>query len=162
MAGRTRVLGVGSPAGDDQAGWLAVDALAGLVRDGSVPDGTVEWLKLDRPGAQLVGLLGGVARVIVIDAMRGGGAVGTLRRLARSEWPDAGAGCSSHDFGVAAALALAEALGGLADEIEVWGVEIGSAEPGEEPSAAVRAAAGELATRLVRALSVGAVTPAED
>ena len=44
---RIHIFGIGSPAGDDQAGWLTVDALfaAGLhSEDGFVIE------KLDRPG----------------------------------------------------------------------------------------------------------------
>ena len=45
---RIRILGIGSPSGDDQAGWLVVDALA----ETGVG---AELRKLDRPGATLVG-----------------------------------------------------------------------------------------------------------
>lgn len=141
---RTRVLGVGSPAGDDQAGWLAVDALRGAGLDAR---------KLDRPGANLVSLLESVDHVILIDAMQGGGMPGQIRRFGRRDWAGYGQGLSSHGFGVIDALSLAEALGCLPERLDLYGIEIASAHPGAAPGAEVRAAAALLAGRL--AASVG-------
>ena len=141
---RVRILGVGSPAGDDQAGWLAVDALQGTGLDAC---------KLDRPGANLVSLLNGVDHVILIDAMQGGGAPGQVRRFERNDWRGYGQGLSSHGFGVVDALSLAEALGCLPERLELYGIEIASVQPGETAGVAVRAAATLLAARI--AVSVG-------
>lgn len=136
---RTRVLGVGSPAGDDQAGWLTIDALLGSGLDAC---------KLDRPGANLVSLLEGVGHVILIDAMQGGGAPGQIRRFGRHDWRGYGRGLSSHGFGVLDALSLAEALGCLPERLDLYGIEIASAHPGAAPGAEVRAAAALLAARI--------------
>ena len=43
-----RILGIGSPSGDDQAGWLTVDA---LLASGVHTDGELVTAKLARPGA---------------------------------------------------------------------------------------------------------------
>ena len=136
---RVRIFGVGSPAGDDQAGWLAVDALQGSGLDAC---------KLDRPGANLVSLLTEVDHVILIDAMQGGGAPGQIRQFERNDWRAYGQGLSSHGFGVLDALSLAEALGCLPARLELYGIEIASADPGEAPGAGVRAAAARLAARI--------------
>ena len=142
---RVRILGVGSPAGDDQAGWLVVDALQGAGLDAC---------KLDRPGANLVSLLAGVDHVIVIDAMQGGGAPGEIRRFERNDWRAYGRGLSSHGFGVLDALSLAEALGCLPKRLELYGIEIASADPGAGPGPEVRAAVEGLAQRIVASLEL--------
>ena len=136
---RVRVLGIGSPAGDDQAGWLTVDALRGYGIDAS---------KLDRPGAHLVSLLANADHVILIDAMQGGGAPGQIRRFERHDWRGYRQGLSSHGFGVLDSLSLAEALGSLPPGLDLYGIEIAAAHPGEAPSSAVRAAATLLAARI--------------
>ena len=141
---RVRVLGIGSPSGDDEAGWLVVDALQEYGIDAG---------KLDRPGATLVSLLAGVEHVILIDAMQGGGVPGQVRRFEGRDWRGYGQGLSSHGFGVLDALSLAEALGCLPERLDLYGIEIAAAHPGEAPGAAVRATATLLAARI--AVSLG-------
>jgi hydrogenase maturation protease len=140
---RARILGIGSPSGDDQAGWLTVDALQGYGIDAS---------KLDRPGANLVSLLANADHVILIDAMHGGGAPGQIRRFERHDWRGYGQGLSSHGFGVLDSLSLAEALGSLPPGLELYGIEIGSASPGTAAGEAVQAAAQQLAARIAASL----------
>ena len=140
-----RILGIGSPSGDDQAGWLVIDALraAGL---GNCPGRVID--KLDRPGANLIPLLQDADHVILIDAMQGGGVAGTLRHFDRADWSAYPGGLSTHGFGVLGAVSLARELGSLPPRLDLYGIEIGSALPGEAPCAAVRAAALSLAARL--------------
>lgn len=134
-----RILGIGSPSGDDQAGWLTVDALltAGLDH--------VQIEKLDRPGANLISLMENASRVILIDAMQGNGGVGEIRYFDENDWPAYSEGLSSHGFGLLAALTLARELGCLPPRLDLYGIEIGSALPGEAPSGAVQAAIHRLA-----------------
>jgi hydrogenase maturation protease len=65
----------------------------------------------ERPGAELLDLLGGAGAVIVLDAVRSGAAPGTVHDLALEELPGVAPAWSSHGLGVADALALARALG---------------------------------------------------
>lgn len=140
------ILGVGSPSGDDQAGWLVIDALrswggeglAGVVLD-----------KLDRPGANLVARFESAAHVVVVDAMQCGEAIGSIRRFDHSAWPDYRGGLSSHGFGVLDALALARELGTLSGQVDLYGIEVGSVNPGEAPGEAIQAAAQALARQMV-------------
>lgn len=146
---RVRILGVGSPSGDDQAGWLAVEALQDL---GVQACGHVELDMLDRPGANLVPLLEHADRVILIDAMLGGGVPGQILRFDERDWSGYRQGLSSHGFGVLGALSLAQALGCLPPQLELYGIEIASANPGEAPGAAVRDAVRRLAATIAAGL----------
>jgi len=139
------VFGIGSPSGDDQAGWVVIDALQCIgVR------AVIE--KLDRPGAALVARLQGAPHVILVDAMQSGASPGTVRRFDRGDWSGYRSGLSTHGFGVLAALQLAEALAILPPQLELYGIEIASANPGESVGGAVAESAvtvaGQIAARL--------------
>ena len=142
------ILGVGSPSGDDQAGWLVVDALNDL---GIGAIAGVKLEKLDRPGARLVARLEAAEHVALIDAMQSGESVGSIRRFDQRDWPRYRGGLSSHGFGVADALALARELGSLPRRLDLYGIEVGPVAPGEAPGDAIRAAAKALARQIADA-----------
>jgi hydrogenase maturation protease len=102
-----RVVGVGSPQGDDQVGWRLAEGLAGETGSG------LESAVIADP-IELLGHLDGCETLIVLDACRTGRPPGTVTCLT---WPDSrlemAGGHSTHGFGVASALALADALGRL-------------------------------------------------
>ncbi len=129
-----RVIGVGTRRGDDAAGLEAVGELSRR----PLPAG-VELRTCERPGPELVDALAGADAVVLVDATRPDGAPGSVRRLTvealrRSET------LSTHAFGVAECLALADALGRLPERVELVGIEAArtDASPGEAPSRAVR------------------------
>jgi len=138
----THIIGIGSPSGDDQAGWLVIDALANKLP----PE--VEITKLDRPGSLLIPLLEKADKVILIDAMQGGGSPGEIHHFVRDEWANYRTGLSSHGLGVFEALMLARELGVLPEELDLYGIEIGSVLEGNQPSEAILSAAGKLADRI--------------
>jgi hydrogenase maturation protease len=132
------VAGFGSPHGDDQAGWQVI-ALLGLRSD--LPARLVKV----REGTQLIDELDGCRRLIIIDACRGGPQRGAITRL---EWPDPRV-CqyhnhSTHGVGLCNALELAERLGRMPPDVEIYGIEIGSYRPLDEISAEVARAASDL------------------
>jgi hydrogenase maturation protease len=137
-----RILGIGSPSGDDQAGWLTVDA---LLATGIQTSAAILIDKLDRPGANLISLLENASRVILVDAMQGNGQPGEIRHFDQQDWPDYGHGLSSHGFGVLAALSLARELGSLPPRLDLYGIEIGSGAPVDTPGMAIHAASQQLA-----------------
>jgi hydrogenase maturation protease len=139
------ILGIGSPSGDDQAGWLVANALNEMGAD-SIAGVVVD--KLDRPGANLVAKFESANHVIIIDAMHSGAAVGSIRRFDRHDWPAYDSGLSSHGFGVLAALVLARELGSLPGRVDLYGIEIASASPGDPPGEAIRTAVQELARQI--------------
>ena len=142
---RVRILGIGSPSGDDQAGWLVVDALAAL---GVHAGDDVVIDKLDRPGVQLISLLEHADWVILVDAMQSDDPPGHVQRFDRRDWPAYREGLSSHGLGVLDALLLARELGKLPARLDLYGITTGSANPGESVQVAVMAAAAQVAQRI--------------
>jgi hydrogenase maturation protease len=113
----------------------------------------IDIQKLDRPGANLIPLLGDAAWVILIDAMQSHETVGHIRHFGADDWPAYRHGLSSHGLGVLDALALARELGSLPTRLDLYGIEISAANPGEPAVSEVRAAAQQLARRITADLS---------
>lgn len=147
---RLCILGIGSPSGDDQAGWMVVDA---LLDRGVQTGGEIVIDKLDRPGATLLTLIEQADWAILIDAMQGNGLPGTIRRFDQQDWPAYCGGLSSHGFGVLDALMLGRELGSLPPRVDLYGIEIGDAAPGSESGTAIQAAVQLLADSLAAELA---------
>jgi len=113
-----RVIGIGSPFGDDAAGLVVAQTLA------AAPPPGAEVVVADRPGADLLELLDGVEAVILIDAVQSGAPLGTLHDLDLEALPQEGfALVSSHALGVAEAVQLARALGRTPARGRLLGIE---------------------------------------
>lgn len=145
-----RILGIGSPSGDDQAGWLTVDALAAC---GVPAYRDVALEKLDRPGAHLITLLENAGWVILVDAMQSGDQPGRIKRFDRNGWQGYAHGLSSHGLGVLEALSLARELGTLPPRLDLYGIEIAAAGPGDQMSVEVHAAVQKLARHIAADLA---------
>lgn len=101
-----RIIGIGSPFGDDGAGLEVARALA------HEPPPNCEVIVADRPGASLLELLDGTDAVILIDAVQSGAKPGTLHQLSFDGLDQCAARfVSSHELGVAASVQLARRLG---------------------------------------------------
>jgi hydrogenase maturation protease len=122
---RVRVIGVGSESPADDAGLRVARALAA----GPLP-AHVAVACCERPLPDLLDALAGADAVIHVDAMRSGAAPGSVRRLSREELASRPA-TSSHGFGVARALALAEALRGSLPHLAILGIETAAARAGD-------------------------------
>ncbi len=123
---RVRIAAVGSPFGDDRLGWIAAGRLRRSAALVALPAGVVSIAELDRPGADLLRDLEGLSALYVIDAMRTGGPPGTLHTLHAEAATVPQGALSSHGLGVAAALALGEAMACLPPRVIVFGLEITS------------------------------------
>jgi hydrogenase maturation protease len=143
---QVRILGIGSPSGDDQAGWLVADALSAMGVDACID-------RLDRPGANLIPLLEDTTWAILIDAMQSGSPIGDIRRFGTETWPAYSQGLSSHGLGVIDALSLARELGSLPSRIDLYGIEIGPVAPGTTAGDDIRAAARQLARHIAADLA---------
>lgn len=137
------VIGVGNDfAGDDAAGRLVARALEGAQG--------FDTAETHGAAADIVTLMEGRRRVVIVDACRSGARTGTIHRL------DAVAGTlpgwlrsvSSHGIGVAEAVALARVLSCLPAEVEVWAIEGAAFCTGDAMSAEVTAAVDQVVAAL--------------
>jgi hydrogenase maturation protease len=141
-----RVVGVGSPQGDDAVAWDVVRQLQAIPGDG------VEFFQVDG-GQRLLEILDGSGSLILIDAMSSGAETATIRRL---EWPDSNLEVmrpgSTHDMNPGQALRLADTLGLVAERIIIFGIEARQFSPSAELSAEISAAIPELIRQIAKEL----------
>jgi hydrogenase maturation protease len=130
---RLRVIGLGSPHGDDAVGLEVVRRLAAE----ALPAGA-SVVACDRPGLDLLEALEGADAAVLVDAVRSGASPGTVCELG-PEGLSRGRTTSSHALGVAHALALSATLGRLPRRLRVVAIELDAAD-GDGLSPAVRAA----------------------
>jgi hydrogenase maturation protease len=149
MSTSVRIIGIGSPFGDDRLGWVAADMLQCSPAMASA-SGRITVLTLDRPDAMLMNGWQGADRVILIDAVRSGAVPGCLHRFEAGDIPVGGDTASSHGFGVSAALALARALGEMPGRVCLYGIEMDPHNAGASLSPPVQAALPELVARIER------------
>lgn len=141
MSAPVRVVCVGSPFGDDAVGLRAAPLLE---RELDRAQAVVSCH--DRPGVRLLEAMEGAEKLVLVDGVRSGAAVGSLRRIEGDAiFAQLARHTSTHGFGLADALALAMRLGHAPKVMVLHGIEIGAAAPGGAMSAAVEAALPALA-----------------
>lgn len=119
-----RVLGIGSPFGDDRLGWEVIHRLQQqLLLQCYIPQ-HLQFINCDRPGMRLIELMQGANPIILIDAVKSGAAIGTLHRFQNQEIESLNMGFSTHDIGVGEALKIGRALNALPELIIFYGIEI--------------------------------------
>lgn len=143
-----RVVGVGSPCGDDAVGWEVVRRLRerpDLPRD-------IELIMVDG-GQRLLDVLDGRGTLVLVDAVAAEGEPGTIHCLS---WPDDRLETlrpgSTHDVNPAAALQLATTLGLAPPRIVVFGIEVERVDPESKIGPMALRAIGELVPCLVETL----------
>ncbi|MBL7478420.1 hydrogenase maturation protease [Legionella bononiensis] len=148
---RIKVLGIGSPFGDDQAGCKVAERLKqnDLIRRNC---STVLIEAHDRPGVRLLELMSQANRVFLIDAIQSGNQPGTVHRLINEEIFELNPMLSTHDMGVAQALALGRSLDELPEQIILYGIEIGPLEYHSELSKSVEKAINQTVVLLEKEL----------
>jgi hydrogenase maturation protease len=138
--GVVRIVSLGSPHGDDRAGWAALAALA----ERRLP-ARIELRQCATPATELWPALAGARRVVLIDAVATG-EPGRILRGGRADLAASRAGWSSHGVALDTVLDLAQAFGALPPELVWVGVTIDPAlAAGEALSAPVAAALPALA-----------------
>jgi hydrogenase maturation protease len=114
----TCIVGLGSPNGDDQFGWLVVERLAAEISQCRLSD--VITHRAAAP-VQVLDWLDGIDRLLLIDACRGQNALGSLIRL---EWPaqeiEQISGSGTHDYTIWQTLNLASRLDTLPRHCHLW------------------------------------------
>jgi hydrogenase maturation protease len=143
------ILGVGSPFGDDRAGWSVAEQLAASALVVSSA-GQIDVRILDRPGSLLLAEFGQSSDIILIDALCSGALPGTIQRLDADDVCAAHAVLSSHGVGVAQAVDLARSLGCLPARFVLFGIEADRQHAGNGLSPAVREALPQLVEQVVQ------------
>jgi hydrogenase maturation protease len=154
---RLTVIGIGNPwASDDGVGPKAIEQLEAACIAG-YPDSTtqVAFITARHADIGLLDVLASSERVILVDALFSGAPPGTIYC---EEWqPDLlnSRGierASSHGMGVKELLELAAALGKLPGQVQLWGIEVESTEPGNVLSPKIGSALPVLIEQLGRAV----------
>jgi hydrogenase maturation protease len=134
------IIGIGSPHGDDQAGWLVVDELSS--------HGAVNARKVAN-GVELLSALEGAADAVIVDASAPCGVPGRVRWFA---WPIGDLAAvqpiSTHGLGLVEALRLADALRLAPRRLTIVTVEASTVGPELPVSQSVRTAVASLANDL--------------
>ena len=128
-----KVIGIGSPFGNDQLGWWVVDQLKNTmtchVHGAKELEQKVCFIHSDRPGIRLLELLKDTDVAILVDAIDNKEYSGQILQLDRQQLIGTNHVMSSHAFGVSEALALAHALDDLPREIVLFGIAVDSHDP---------------------------------
>lgn len=119
-----RVLGIGSPFGDDQLGWEVVKLLEKCPNLNPFVPSQLQLICCDRPGMYLLELMRNASTVFLIDAVKTGGVRGTLHRFKNQEIEAVNSPLSSHALGVAYAIKMGRALDDLPLNVILYGIEI--------------------------------------
>jgi hydrogenase maturation protease len=146
-----RVIGIGSPFGDDRAGWAVIRQL----KQRSLPE-NVELITLDRPGPDLINWLERDVRTVLIDAVQTTVFPSGHWMPLDIEQLDSSEDLSNHGVGLAPTLKLAQTLGSLPHRLRLFGICIDprSSQPEHDTlSSSVMAGAEQLATWLAEQIA---------
>lgn len=119
-----RIIGVGSPIGNDSIGWAALDGLELIELPRQYPNHQITLERLDRPGPALLQQMRGADHVIIIDALLSAGATGEVVPLRPDEIARQQKVLSGHGLGVAESIALGAALGDLPNGLLLLGITV--------------------------------------
>jgi hydrogenase maturation protease len=139
-----KVLGIGSPFGDDQVGWKAIEILRQRDTFQRYIPRFLHMESYDRPGVRLLELMQGAKIIFLIDAVVTGNAIGTLYRFQNKEIEELKCLLSTHDIGVAQTLQLGRVLDQLPDNIIFYGIEINSENSGKNISSLIEPTLNQL------------------
>lgn len=147
-----KILGIGSPFGDDQVGWVVADSLKNKLSRDQEAYQMVSIECYDRPGVRLIELISSAKTVFLIDAVKSECAIGTIHRLKNDEIYEFKNMLSTHAMGVAQALELGNSLKVLPEEIILYGIEIDNIVLNDSISKSVKKAIIMVVTQLKRDL----------
>jgi len=152
------IVGIGSPHGDDQLGWIVVDELEVRLRERSTPPTWAPrpWWETRRAAApvDLLDWLPGPSRLILVDACESAGQAEPWRRLAGADIASAPTrAAAGHLLGLPTVLDLARNLQRLPDRVELWAIRGESFGPGSSPSEQAVARGRQLASLLEHGLA---------
>lgn len=143
-----KVLGIGSPFGDDQVGWNVAEALKQHLSVYSDISTYVHIETIDRPGIRLIELIRTFNTVFLIDAVKSSSALGTIHQFTKEDIIDCAPRLSTHNISILQALHMANALNELPHQLLFYGVEINTVTLDATLSEHVESAVATLSVRL--------------
>ena len=143
-----RILGIGSPFGDDQLGWAVVHLLQQQTSLHRFMPKQLQMTCCDRPGMHLLELMRNAKTVFLIDAIKSGAPLGTLHCVTNKQIEDVGNALSTHGLGIAEAMKMGAALNELPEQVVLYGIEIGEPQLQFTLSEAITKAIQDLAVRI--------------
>lgn len=121
-----KVLGIGSPFGDDRVGWEVIQKMQGSEKLKPFMPVLLQMESLDRPGINLLHAMQEAEKVYIIDAVKTQSEPGMIHRFQGHEIENFYASnVSSHGIGVVEALSLGRVLNSLPACMIVYGIEMG-------------------------------------
>lgn len=118
----TKVIGIGSPFGADQLGWLVIDEIISSFDKYHIQSEIVSFEKADRPGFRLLDMMKDAKTAILVDAIDNKQCAGQIIKLDKSQIKTYDYGLSSHYIGISETLCLGEKLGQLPANIHLIGI----------------------------------------
>ncbi|WP_133130776.1 hydrogenase maturation protease [Legionella yabuuchiae] len=144
-----RVLGIGSPFGDDQVGWHVANRLKQQIG----PDSERLLITAcDRPGTRILELMRSADKVFLIDAVMTGAPAGTVHYLKNEEIISFPNGLSTHGIGIIDAIEIGKALNELPKQIVLYGIEIENVSKNFKLSKIIERAIEKTVSRLIKEL----------
>jgi hydrogenase maturation protease len=161
VSGATIVLGLGNPVRyDDAVGLRVAEAVERLL--GAEPLPGVSVATSTRAGLELIDLLAGASRAIIVDCLSVPAPVpGRISRLTLDDVAGSARLVGAHDVTIETAFRFARAAGvPMPDHVDIFAVEAADVDRLEEGlSPAVAAAVPELAREIYKRLPAPAVCP---
>jgi hydrogenase maturation protease len=152
---KIQVLGIGSPYGNDQVGWYVAEQLQQAPALAPWLNERLTIMTLDRPGVTLLDYFAAGDHLILVDAMLGQGALGTIKQFDWHSLPSWDTPTmSTHAMGLADTVQLADALGALPERLFIYGIEIERCETDGGLDPRLKTAAQQLVTRITQAVII--------
>lgn len=123
-----RVLGIGSPFGDDHLGFQVLELLQASSHLSSYIPAYLELMYCDRPNMRLLEYMQKADTVFLIDAVQTGATIGSIHTFTDEAIETLPNPLSSHGLGVAEAIRMGRALNMLPKHVVLYGIEIGSVQ----------------------------------
>lgn len=149
-----RVLGLGSPFGDDQLGWKVAEKLKKHYINFPELNKNLSIDAYDRPGLGLLELFQDAKVVFLIDAMTSEAPLGTILCFKNETIYTAEPLFSTHGIGVSEVLEWGNSLNLLPEELILYGVVIKDVYVSASLSKPVRAAIGPLTMQIAHEIQV--------
>lgn len=150
MSSKIHILGIGSPFGDDQAGWLVIDELQKRIASGKLPNEAISLSKCDRPNPGILSEIQTADYVYLIDAVITGDVpIGVIKEFNQEQIINTKKLISTHGISIAETLAIGKALGNLPENIGCYGIEIEPSNTIAEVSPEVLQAIQHLTDKLI-------------